>query len=264
MPVKIEIGDNSNDPRVINLKEYMAGRANFSLHYFYTPAQESFEGEVIDAQWDDLQNAVQDFMTQTSTLAADVALRFVHCFIPSVDGSVGQLFLRLQICKMIASPVPPPPGIETVYDLDTTGALWYEISNGSFAPTLDDNLSGINYLSNFYYRADPASAMMEVLTDGPTVYVKNLVLPWANEILQMYVNNGSPLNAGIHFAACSYYATQEHANVEWPHGLVVFLTDNTGHPMLDNTDYISIFHNKGADFATLCPPTCNQYLMPTV
>lgn len=262
MPVKIEIGDNSDDPRVIDLEKYVAGRANFSMRYFYTAAQAPFDGEVIEIAWNDLQNAVQDFTSQTGTLPQNVALRFVHCFLPGLAGEADQLFLRLQICSMTPSAEPPPPGISQVYDLDNTGALWYEITNGSFAPTMDETLFGAAYLSNFYYKADPAAGIIEPLTNGPDVFVKNLVLPWANEVLLMYQNNGSPIDASVSFAACSYYSTPEHANVDWPHGMVVYLTDSAGHPMLDNNHYISIFHNKGADFATLCPPYCNQYLMP--
>ena len=80
----------------------------------------------------------------------------------------------------------------------------------------------------------------------------------------MYTNNGSPVGAGVNFAACSYYSTPEHANVDWPHGMVIFLTTATGQPMLDNNDYIHIFHNKGADYATMCPPHCDVYYAPNV
>lgn len=260
MPVRIEIGDNSNDPRVIDLQEYLDGRANFSLHYYYTTAEATFGGQVIDAQWDDLQAAVENYCTQTGVKPQNVALRFVHCFEP---GIAGHLFLRVQICKMVLSSEPPPPGSSAVYDLDTTGSLWYEINNGAIAPTPDESLDGPAYLSNFYYKIDSQSADMERLIDGPDTYVQNLVLPWGDEILQMYIQNQSPTNAGVHFAACSYITSPERSNVEWPHGMVIYLSDSKG-PLLDNNTYITIFHNKGADMATLCPPDCNVYLMPSM
>ncbi len=260
MPVRIEIGDNSNDPRVINLQEYEAGRANFKLRYFYTSAQAEFGGQVIEAPWDTLQNAVDSYVNASGVLESDVALRFVHCF----DVITGDLFLRLQLCQLVESADPPPPGVVTVYDLDVTNAQWYEIKDGVFGPTADDTLFGQQYLSNFYYKADPSSGIIEPLTNGPTVFVKNLVLPWADEILKVYLNNQSPVGAFVNFAACSYVATPEHANVAWPHGMVVYLKDSAGYPMLDNNNYISLFHNKGADYATLCPPTCNQYWKPSV
>ncbi|MCB0697544.1 MAG: hypothetical protein KDC07_09285 [Chitinophagaceae bacterium] len=264
MPVRIRIGDNSDDPRVISLQDYVDGRANFTLHYYYSPTQQEFGGQVIGIQWDDLQNAVDSFIKDTGTAATNVALRFVHCFMPGLSEAPAVLFLRLQICGMTPSAEPPPPGVSQVYDLDTTGALWYEISEGSFISTTDQTLFGTVYLSNFYYKADPASADLMPLTDGPAAFVKNLVLPWGNEILQMYLNNGSPAGAGINFAACSYVATPEHANVEWPHGMVVYLTNSTGQPMLDNDNYATIFHNKGADYGTMCPPNCNVYLEPDI
>lgn len=261
MPVRIEIGDNSTDPRVISLQLYQDGRDNFDLHYYYTSAEASFGGQVIDAQWDDLYNAVQDYMTQTQTVAADVALRFVHCFEP---GPAGKLYLRLQICKMLPSLQPVPPGAGAIYDLDTTGSLWYEIKDGMINPTPDHTLEGAAYFNNFYYKVEPQSQEMEALNSVQDKYVRNLVLPWGDEILKMYIQNNSPANASIHFAACSYETPPERANVLWPHGMVSFLSDSNGTPFLNNHSYISIFRNKGADFGTLCPPECNVYIKPII
>lgn len=261
MPVKIEIGDNSTDPRVISLESYMNGRANFDLHYYYTHAEASFGGHVINAQWNDLQAAVTDYVNTSGTPEAEVALRFVHCFAPVP----GEIYLRMQLCRMVPSAQPVPPGAEAIYDLDTTNCKWYEINNGVFSVTNDEQLFGMMYLDSFFYKTEPQAAVMERLADGPHKFVKNLVLPWATEIKLMYSENGSPENAGVHFAACSY--TQDnpaYSHVQWPHGLVVYLSDSGGNPMLDNNTYISMFHNKGADYSTLCPPQCNVYVMPIV
>lgn len=261
MPVKIQIGDNSDDPRVISLEDYMNGRANFDLHYYYTSSESGFGGQVIDARWDDLQAAVTDYVNTSGTPEAEVALRFVHCF-----GSIEEnMYLRLQLCRLVPSELPVPPGAQAIYDLDTTNSKWYEIRNGMFSVTNDEQLFGVIYLDNFYYKAEPQAADMECLKDGPAKYVKNLVLPWASEIQLMYAENGSPENAGVHFAACSYTEQNpEYSHVEWPHGLVVYLSDSGGHAMLDNNTYISIFHNKGADMATICPPNCNVYIQPLI
>lgn len=261
MPVRIQKGDNSLDPRVISLQDYIDGRANFSLHYYYTSAQASFGGQVIEIPWGPLNDAVQQYMDATETSAEDVAMRFVHCFDP---GPAGELYLRLQICKLVPTADPPPPGVEQVFLLDTTDATWYSINNGSLEPTDNQDLYGTEYLNNFYYKFEPQAQEMEVLAAGPDKYVKNLVLPWGDEILKVYQQNGSPANANINFAACSYISTPEHANVEWPHGMVIFLSNNQGEPYLDNNNYISIFHNKGADYGSLCPPNCNVYLKPSV
>lgn len=261
MPVRIEIGDNSLDPRVISMEIYQDGRDNFDMHYYYTSAQAAFSGQVTDALWDDLNNAVQDYVNQTGVEESEVALRFVHCFEP---GSDSQLFVRLQICKMVPSATPPPPGSSEVFDLDTNGALWYEIKNGAITTTPDESLFGQEYFDNFYYKVEPQSQMLEALNAVQDKYVRNLVLPWADEILKMYIQNGNPPGAGVHFAACSYETSPERANVLWPHGMVIYLSDSNGEPLLDDNNYISLFHNKGADFGTLCPPHCDEYIKPNV
>lgn len=261
MPVKIQIGDNSDDPRVIDLQEYYDGRDNFHLHYYYTSAEAAFGGQVVDIPWSGLQQAVEQYITATSTQPDDVALRFVHCFEPA---PAGHLFLRMQICKLVPSQEPPPPGASQVYNLDTTGSMWYELKNGAINPTSDEALEGIVYLENFYYKTEPQSAEMQCLIDGPDKYVKNLVLPWGLEILEMYMQNGQPDGGGVHFAACSYTTTPEYANVMWPHGMVIYLSNSEGVPLLDNGNYLTIFHNKGADMSTLCPPHCGVYIAPDI
>lgn len=190
----------------------------------------------------------------------EVALRFVHCF--SVPEEA--LYYRLQICRLVPSTDPPPPGASAVYDLDTLNAKWYEVKNNSFVPTLNTTLAGLPYLNNFYYKDEPQATTMQCLTDGPDTYVKNLTLPWEQEIKLMYMENGSPVDATINFAASSYIEPPEYSNVMWPHGMIAYLKDSQGTLLLDNEDYISIFHNKGADMSALCPPHCGVYIAPNV
>lgn len=259
MPVQLLQEDNSSDPRVISLQEYKDGRDNFDLHYYYTSTEATFGGKVNDAQWNDLQNAVDNYCGTTGVPHLEVALRFVHCF----DPVPGNMYQRLQLCRMV--PQTPSGGVGEVFDLDTTGAQWYEIKDGMFNLTPNEDLFGQEYLNDFYYKVEPQMQEMEQLAQGPDKYVKNLVFPWANEVFLMYTENGSPENAGIHFAACSY--TEEYpgyANVAWPHGMVIYLSDSGGNPFLNNHDYITLFHNKGADLSTLCPPNCNVYIAPNV
>lgn len=259
MPVQLLSNDNSEDPRVISLQAYMDGRANFDMHYYYTSAQSSFGGHVNSCQWADLQGAVDNFCASTGIPHPEVALRFVHCF----DPVTGKLYLRLQICQMV--PIPEPIEGQQVFDLLTTNAAWVEIKEGILTGTNDDELFGAAYLGSFYYKSEPQSQMLQPLTSGPDKFVKNLVFPWENEVFRMYMDNGSPEGAGVHFAACSYtQESPEYANVEWPHGMVIFLSNAAGEDMLDDNDYISIFHNKGADAATLCPPNCNIYISPNI
>lgn len=260
MPVRIHIGDTSDDPRVIDLQDYEDGRANFDLHYYYSISEAEFAGQVLDTPWSALQDAVNLYMAQASVPENEVALRFVHCF----DMEMHKLYTRLQILQMVPSSTPPPPDASMVYDLVDTGALWYKIDNGEMSSTDDHSLEGHEYLENFYYKDEPQSAIMECLITGPTKYVKNLVFPWQQEVQQMYLDNGSPENAGVHFASCSYIEPPAYSNVTWPHGMVIYLSDAGGTPMLDDNTYISIFHNKGADMGTLCPPNCNVYIAPNI
>lgn len=259
MPVRIETGDNSTDPRVISLDLFNEGRDNFDMHYYYTSAQAAFGGQVVDATWQQFSDAVLEYVNQTGVDITEVALRFVHCLEQLPDS---KLYLRLQICKMVPSGEPAPPGALEVFNLDTAGSLWYEIKDGNISPTSDETLIGDIYFDHMYYKVEPQAAEMQRLRDDTTKYVRNLVLPWADEILQMYMQNQTPADAGIHFGACSFETPPERSNVLWPHGIVVYLSDSTGQPLLNNDSYISIFRNKGADMATLCPPKCGVYIKP--
>lgn len=266
MPVRIKKGDASSDPRVISLEEYNQGRHQFKEHYFYTAAESEFGGQNIDANWDDLQNAVANYITATGTPDSEVALRFVHCFdsIPG-DPTPGHLYMKMQICKMVLSAETPPPGMSQVYNLDTTGAMWYEIKNNVFTLIPGGSLDNTDYLDNFYYKPDPAGAGIEQLAAMPNKFVTNLVLPWQQEVQLMYLENNSPIGAGVHFAACTYHQPMPHySNVYWPHGMVIYLSDSQGNCLNNHDDVICMFHNKGADLATLCPPRCNVYIAPNL
>lgn len=261
MPVKIQIGDNSSDPRVISKAALQFGEQNFSLHYYYTHEQAAFGGTVIRTPWTNIENAVATYMQGSGTPEAEVAIRLVHCF----NLSTTSMYLRMQVCKMVPTPIPPPPNMQMVYDLDTANSLWYVITEEEFGETADHELFDQTYLDNFFYKLEPQHHHMERLIDGPTKFVKNLVLPWAAELKLMFEENGHPEAADVNFAACSYTEPlyPGHSNVEWPHGLVIYLSEGD-HDMLDNKTYIHIFHNKGADMSTLCPPNCNVYIAPAL
>lgn len=258
MPVKIVSVDTGDDPRQITLNEYMWGRNNFSLHYFYGTAAETFYGQDFKMHWDDLQNAVETFIGDNSLNSEDVALRFVHCF-NSEDKS---LFMRLQLCTMTYA------GLTNlnmpVYDLNSAPVKWYKIAEGVFEETVNDDLRGDNYFNNFYYQAEEGSEIYESLNNGPTEFVRNLTFPWQAEVLQLYIDNGTPAGAYLHFASCSYTGGYPgSSNITWPHGLVMYLANSDDVPYLDNdSSSLVIFSNKGADMAALCPPTCNQYVYP--
>lgn len=256
MPIKISpiLGGNSSE--VITLDEYEQGRHHFDIHYFKSAEALPFEGKDFNVAWDDLSNAVNQFTSTYGVPASDVAFRFVHCF----DISTNELYLRLQICTL------NPPIIKLdhqFFPLNTTNEAWYELRQGSFTPTANHTLMGAEYFERFFYRT-PHTEVLEKLADGGTEkYVRNLVFPWQVEIEQMYIDNGCPEGAFLNFGACSYTETIPGTEaVKWPHGLVMYLSDAAGNKLLNNEDYIIIFHYKGADAGTQCPPVCHGYLKP--
>lgn len=257
MPVQLSIEDQ-NSPQIITLEEYHLGRLHFDTHYFHTAAALPFGGQDFSVLWDDLNNAVNQFATNASVPLNTVALRFVHCY----DVINNHLYLRLQICTL--EPVPITRAGHDFYPLNTSVCDWYEIKQGSFMLTQNHLLEGVEYFEHFYYEIPGSGGTMQKLADGGgDTYVRNLVFPWEAEILQMYNDNNNPENAYINFGACSYVESIPGTeSVMWPHGLVMYLSDSSGHKMLDNENYISLFHNKGADYGTQCPPLCDGYLNP--
>ncbi len=257
MPIRISSNDGGNSSEVITREAYEQGRAHFNAHYFHAAEALPFGGQDFSVLWDDLSNAVNQFVATAQVPLSQVALRFVHCF----NISNNELYLRLQICTM--QPVPLPIAGHDFYPLDTSQQAWYKIQQDSFTTTPNHTMIGVEYFQHFFYK-EPHTEVLERLADGgPNKYTRTLVFPWESEILQMYIDNGSLPGASIHFGACSY--TQEAPlaeTVKWPHGLVMYLSDASGKKLLNNEDYISIFHYKGADFGTQCPPYCDGYLAP--
>lgn len=253
MPVKI-VGGYSDSPKEITLNEYQAGRDNFDSHYFVRENDENkpFGGQDFYFAYSELQLAVDNFCIQNSKQPQDVAIRFVHCYNHEQD----VIYMRMQILTMTnpgAGGLPP-----NEQGLIPDPCAWYIIQQGSIQTTTICDLEDMVYLQDFYYYAGLGGDYQK-LADGPDTYVKNLTYPWYTEILAMYEANGSPLNAMIHFAACSYIESPMQANVTFPHGNVLYLSVNDV-PLLDNDDWLVIFKYKGCDNASLCPPNCGVYV----
>lgn len=258
MPVKISSELNSTDPRAITLTEYNEGKANFEMHYFHSAEALPFGGKDFSFLWSDLENNVKNFIAQTGIPSNEVCLRFVHCF----DSATESLYLRLQICKMVETPIIDYG--KQLYMLDDSACVWLSLKQDECVATPEHTLEDVNYLSNFYYTPVEGAQAMECLIEGgPNKFVRNLVFPWEEEIQQMYIDNNSPSGASVNFASCSYtHHNEGDESVAWPHGLVIYLSDASGAKMLNDDEYISIFRNRGADVSTLCPPLCNAYLKP--
>ena len=258
MPVKIS-STQSDDPRVISLDEYEFGRENFDMHYYKDPGAEQteFSGQDFKVPWDNFFSAVHDFYTTNSIDPENVALRFVHCF----DELGNSLYLRMQICSF-GTPYFNNEGYQ-VFPIEATPCAWYDLKESSITPSTDTTLKGQAYFDTMFYLVDPQGQDFENLDSAVNKYVENFTYPWNSEVYQLYLDNGEPTGADIHFASCSYTATPQQANVVWPHGNVLYLSEGT-HVFLDNDDYMVIFSNKGADSGTLCPPDCGVYINPVL
>lgn len=259
MPVKIENGIITTDPRIISKDEYEIGRKNFVDHYNLEGCDPEFGGQDITILWDDLNTAVNDFSTTYGVALSKVALRFVYCF----NKSDNNLYYRLQLCRMIQSTTDP-----NVYDLDDSVCAWYKIENDTITTTQDTTMSNALYFNNLFYcptgQCDPADATTEMaLSYNPTMYARNITFPWENEVLEMYTQNNSPKDAFISFGATSYIHYTSQQTVPFPHGMVIYLRDSDMVPLLNNDQYIVAFHNKGCDMGSLCPAYCNVYIAPS-
>lgn len=259
MPVQLKSVSDAQDAMSISLDEYNQGRANFVAHYYRSSCNTSFGGKDLEILWSTLQTAVNNFITSVGT--TEVALRMVYCF----DGATNALFLRIQICRM--DELEQTPG---TFALITTNCVWYKVWNGTLIPTSDSTLFNTAYLNSFYYCASPPCTGNNVQQLSADVqaqnYARTITFPWTEEILKLYLDNGSPTGAKICFGATSYaHGNTGESNIAYPHGLVLYLKNSSGQAMLNNDeDKICVFHNKGVDYGTLCPKNCGVYVLPTI
>lgn len=259
MPVKLKSESNSSDAMSISLDEYNQGRANFKAHYYRTGCNPSIGGQDLQIPWVQLYNAVQTFIQ--TTYMTSVGVRIVYCY----DVTTNALNLRIQLCSMAQT---PQAQTTNTFALITTQCAWYKIQNGGLVTALDTNLYDTPYLTNLCYCPAPpcnGTNCIPLSTDTQSQnYARTITFPWQEEILQMYLDNGSPQGASICFGATSYtHANSGDSNIAFPHGIVMYLKGVDGKAMLNNDqDTISIFHNKGADYGTLCPKYCNVYVFP--
>ena len=171
------------------------------------------------------------------------------------------MYLRVQILTMTS--VTP-----SSYTLNPNPSSWYVIQNGSISATQDTNLFDQDYLNNFYYcptlgNCNP-SALQPLSSDqAGSVYARNVTFPWQMEVLQMYLDNGSPIGASLCFAASAGSSPcPAPSPIAYPHTLIMYLKDKNGVPLLNNNPSGMGFANKGCDYGTACPICCNVYNVP--
>lgn len=265
MPVRITTSLGESDPRAISAAQLALGRVDFNQHYCKAslptpqvlPTPELvLEGQINKISWDSLFAAVEAYREEWDVAAEDVALRFVHCF----DDETGSLYHRLQLLKM----GPPHYNLEgkKVRTLDATHCAWYAIKDLELSPTDDETLTDTLYVNSIMYKTATAAASMQLIEQYPHKFVHNLTFPWSSEIFLMYQENQSPEGADVNFAVYTHPMQNPlESHCEYPHGMVIYISVGE-YDYIDNNHYISVFHNRGADDATLCPPMCNVYVMP--
>ena len=242
------------NPMVITLDHFNKMRTHFQQHYFLSNCNSDFGGQDIQIPWSSFSLVVHNFITATGAKPDTVAMRFVLCY----DTANNALYLRMQICTMT------PSGTKDEFNLDTTNSAWYTIENGSLAPTAITDLFDQNYLDNFYYCdtavCDPNTLVNLASDTAGTVFVRNVVFPWTHEIQKIHIDNGTPANAFVNFAAGSHDKTSKV--VAHPHSLVIYLCKHDKTPLMDNIEYPLEFQMKAGNLGTICPPNCNVYILP--
>jgi hypothetical protein len=191
---------------------------------------------------------------------SEIAIRFVHAY----DIGTTTLYMRMQICQMQLTSITEYAS--QIYEiLDNGNCLWFNVNAQSITECANTMLVDEQYLQSFKYMPTGTEEVSETLSeDGGFRFVRTITYPWEAEIKQLYSDNGSPdeNETQLYFASASYTeGAPGSAAVLWPHGLVMYLAVNYM-PLLDNDNYVSIFHYKGADLGTICPPRCNAYYMP--
>jgi hypothetical protein len=236
-----------SSPLAVSLSQYNTARSDFQQRYYLESCDTLFSGQDLRLSWASFSAAITAFITVNSLDAANIALRFVYCY----DASSKALYLRMQIMTMTADAVRPG-----IYNLNTTPCVWYELTDHSIVGTTNSNLYDQPYLDNFYYcNANICSELrlQNLATDIlAEKYARMVTFPWSMELLQMYLDNDSPSDATICFAASSFASSTACA---FPHTLVIYLRNSDNVSLMDNNAATG-FEMKGADCGTICPDGC--------
>lgn len=272
MPIQIISDDKSregliDDPRRVTQTGFYQGITDFNNNYKATGGTPIGQTD-IKVLWSKLKAHVDSFMVSNGLTNDEVGMEFIHCL-----QNDSEYYMVLRLCQF-----GPFVNNETTVVAGTPEA-WFQldanITDGiqSLSETdqividiINNNYCDPTYESGIYYHQSGAGVCIN--TDATqAVYVRSLMLPWSSEIKSMYYHNESPLITITHIGFSVY--TQDlsgqanRSNVDWPHGMVAYTVKNGSTAMLNDTDYISVFANKAADYASLCPPNCRKYSKPS-
>jgi hypothetical protein len=253
MPVKISANPaGETDVRAITLDEFETGRANFNEHYTSDQTGEVL-GQIIPVSWMAFSQTILEYLNTNPTVTeAQVGVTFVHCY----DQLEEVLYYKLKLSCMT------PTAIQGEFSLQPP-FMWFTIREHNIATCSDPGGNDEPYMNNLMYQSGP-EASVEQLSEHAGIFVREMTFPWLTEIKQMFIQNGSPMNATFNMASCSYVdeGGGGAALVEWPHGMVMYLSVGS-QDLIDNGYYVLPFNHRGADMGTVCPPICNAYVVPT-
>ena len=243
-------------PRGITAKELDKGMDEFQKRYRISPAHGPIV-EKIEISWNEFQGTIDDAITTSGFSEDKLALRFKHRY-----SNANGWFICMECCQLTntVSSATPENGVVAV------GNKW-DFVDGS--PAVESSLS-----TDFdsYYRDNISYEKVSPLNFDDNeipMHVGSIIIPWLNEIKQAFIDNGldtEEVDQELIKIAIAGYSVEVkkigYQGVAWPHGLVFYFIYD-GIPLLDNTNTVVIYYNKGADFGTLCPPEYyNVYVWP--
>lgn len=274
MPVKIidknQKGkeDNPINPRVVNKDKLENSMTDFDDNYKAIGGV-PLRNVKIKVLWNKLKTFVENFMHQNNLNNDEVAMQFIHCL-----QNTDQYYTVLRLRKfdpltgnyaMLSNPTP-----EAWFQLDaniTDGIQALDQNDSIVQGIITKNYCNEAYQNGVYYHQSGVGVNIGQDVELKKSYVRSLIFPWHAEIETLYDQNESVHYNITHVVFCSY--TQDlsgqpnRSNIDWPHGMVAYMVKNNTHDMLDDNNYITVFANKAADYASLCPPNCTKYTLPT-
>ncbi len=234
-------------------------RQAFANRYFLANGSTAFTSQ-FGVLWNAFNAAVNDIITSLGVSQDQVLLSFYHRY----DTRTNNWFLTMGGVIRSENPVGEIDG-NLVYDM-TPGTLRFDLKSDSVTPSLFTADADREYFDNFYYRNDMGEYIPLSSDLYHTQFVTCVQFPWEAEVKQLLTDNHADPNlqkVGIVFSSCSFDYPQpsEYANIQWPHTICLCLQIDSN-ICLDNTEYTGEkFRMKAEDFANLCPPSCNKFVL---
>jgi hypothetical protein len=221
----------------INLSQMTDGLTSFNSHYSVLGIQ-GFAPDLC-VLWTDFVDVVEN--QGGISPVNEIVLKFIHRF----DGTNWFLTMEVDQCDF------------------STGQI---IAIGKRFDITANGISASNFQGNF----DPAY-FASVLFNGaqidPATYINSTTFPYYQQIKEMNCQNRLPNDNTIFikFSSVTYdYSAQPKLSlVAYPHMVLPYMNSSVYGDYVNDTVYTSMFENKAADCASMCPPCCNGYDWPS-